>query len=74
MSLQSERMKAGFSQQGLANASGVSIWNIRHYEQGTRNIDGAGLDVLCKLASVIGCTIYDLLESEELKELLKQVT
>ena len=74
MSLQSERMKAGFSQRSLADASGVNIRNIQQYEIGARNINGSSLETLCKLASAIGCTLYDLLESEELKELLKQVT
>lgn len=74
MSLQSERMKAGFSQRSLADASGVNIRNIQQYEIGKRNIDGASLDTLCRLASTIGCTIYDILENNELKELLKQVT
>ena len=74
MSLQSARIKAGFSQRSLADASGVNIRNIQQYEIGARNINGASLDTLCKLASTIGCTLYEILESDELKELLKQVT
>lgn len=74
MSLKSARMKAGYSQRGLADASGVNIRSIQQYEIGARNINGASLESLCKLAGALGCTLYDLLESPELKELLKQVT
>ena len=74
MSLQSARLKAGYSQHKLAAASGVNVRNIQQYEIGTRNIDGASLETLCKLATTIGCTLFDLLEDEQLKELLRKCT
>lgn len=74
MSLQSMRLKAGFSQAKLAAASGVNIRNIQQYEQGSRRIDGASLETLCRLCEIMGCTLYDILESDDLKESLKKVT
>lgn len=74
MSLQSMRLKAGFSQAKLAAESGANIRTIQQYEQGTRRIDGASLETLCSLCEVMGCTLYDILESDDLKESLKKVT
>lgn len=74
MSLQSERLKAGYSQGKLADASGVNIRNIQQYEIGRRNINSASLEILCKLATTIGCTVFDLLEDEQLKEMLRKCT
>lgn len=72
MSLQSERQKAGYSQRTLAEASGVSKRVIEKYEQGERDINGAGLEILCKLATALGCTIFDILTNDDLKEQLRQ--
>lgn len=74
MSLQTERLKAGYSQTKLAAASGVNLRNIQQYEIGARNINGASLETLCKLATTIGCTLFDLLEDEQLKDMLKKCT
>ena len=71
-SLKEERLKAGLSQGKLAVASGVRANMIQKYEIGYRSIDGASLDTLCKLAIACGCTIPDILESEELKLLVKK--
>lgn len=70
MSLQEMRLKAGLSQSKLSKASGVRTNQIQKYEIGYRSIDGASLDTLCKLAIACGCTLPDILESEELKELV----
>ena len=71
MALQQARLRAGLSQSGLAKASGINLRTLQQYEQGSRSIDGASLETLCKLAAALGCTIFDILESEELKEMLK---
>lgn len=74
MKMQDQRLKAGLSQSQLAKASGISLRTIQMYECGQRNIDGAGLEMLCALAAGIGCQIFDILESEKLIEQLKNVT
>lgn len=72
MSLKDERKRAGFTQQELAEKSGVKFWVLAKYESGARNIDGASLDTLCNLAGSLGCGISELLESEALKNKLSE--
>ena len=74
MKLKEQRLKAGLSQSQLANASGVKLRTIQQYECGQRSLNGAGLDILCSLALAIGCTVFDILESDELIEKLKNTT
>lgn len=74
MNIQIKRQSAGLSQRALADASGVNLRTIQKYEIGEREIDGASLETLCDLALAIGCQLEDILESEALKEKLRQVT
>lgn len=74
LKLQAQRLKVGMSQRQLAEASGVKLLSIQKYEIANRRIDGASLETLCALASAMGCTIYDILESDDLIEQLKNVT
>lgn len=71
MTLQEQRKKAGLSQSKLAEASGVKLRTIQQYENGQRNIDGGRLDILCSLAATMNCTLFDILESDDLKKKLK---
>lgn len=73
MKLKEQRLKAGLSQSQLANESGVKLRTIQQYECGQRCVDGARLEILCALANAIGCTVFDILESDELIEQLKNV-
>ena len=67
MSLQNMRMQRGMTQQELAEKSGVVVGVIRHYEIGYRDIDGAKIKSLAKLAMVLGCHISDLVNDDETK-------
>lgn len=71
MTLQEKRKEAGLSQSKLAEASGVKLRTIQQYENGQRNIDGGRLDILCSLAAAMDCTLFDILQSEDLKKKLK---
>ena len=71
MKLQKKRKETGLSQSKLSEASGVNIRTIQQYENGQRNIDGGRLDILCSLAIAMDCTLYDILESDDLKKKLK---
>jgi DNA-binding XRE family transcriptional regulator len=52
--LQQLREKAGLTQEGLAEASGVNVWTTRNYEQGRREPNWkAAID----LARAIGVTV-----------------
>lgn len=72
MTLQDMRKKANLSQSELAAVSGVKLRTIQTYEIGHRDINGAKLDTLCKLALAMNCTIYDILTDEQLKIKLKK--
>lgn len=72
MKLQEKRIAAGLSQSQLAKLSGVPVGVLQHYEQGTRQIDGAKLETLADLAAALGCKISDILESAELAEKVRR--
>ena len=64
--LRNIRQSKGWTQQELSNHSNVSINMIVKYENGQRDIDGAGLDILTKLAIALNVKIIDILEDEKL--------
>jgi len=55
------RKKCGLSVKALASAVGVTAMSIYRYEQGRRMPD---VDVAAKIATALGCTIEQLLETE----------
>ena len=54
--LKSLRKNAGFTQQELAERSGVSLRMIRAYEQGAQDLGKAEARTLLNLATVLGCS------------------
>lgn len=60
------RIKRNLSQIQLARYSGVSIRMIQNYEQGTKDINKAAAITVYRLASALGVTVEQLLESEVL--------
>lgn len=51
----------GFTQEELAEKSGVSINTIRAYERKSKDIGKAQVDILIKLSNGLKCTIEDIL-------------
>lgn len=64
--LKDMREKKGISQSQLSKASGINVRTIQHYEQGSKDINGAKLNTLISLAEALDCKIYDILSNEEL--------
>ena len=62
--LQNARKAAGLSQSKLAEASGVNVRMIQHYEQGVKDINQAAGITLYQLATSLNVNIEDLLEIE----------
>ena len=58
------RKRANLSQTDLANLSGVSLRSIQMYEQRRNDITKAQFNILNALAKVLGCNIYDLMDSD----------
>ena len=69
MTLQERRKKKGLTQKELAEMSGISKKTIQHYEAGFRDLDGAKLETISRLAIALGCHIPDILNSDDLKKL-----
>lgn len=61
MQISEARKKAGLSQQKLAKITGISIWTIRAYEQGTRDIESIELKKAFELAKALNINVIDLL-------------
>ena len=61
--LQTHRQNAGLSQSQLAaKVEGLSVRTLQHYEQGSLDINKAAVGTVAKIASVLDCTVADLLE------------
>ena len=59
--LQQIRKARGFTQQQLADASGVTLRMVQLYEQGQNDIQKAQVQVVLSLAKALGCDVEDLL-------------
>ena len=56
------RKQCGLTQEQLAAESGVSLNTIRAYEQKSKDINKAQLDIVMRLAKTLKCEVSDLLE------------
>lgn len=74
--LQELRVKAGLSQSQLAEKTGIKTQVLQKYElksENGRDFDGAKLKTILKACVALGCSLSDIVEDEEIKELLKIV-
>ena len=71
--LQELRKINKLSQKDLANITNIKIRNIIAFENGERDINGAGLEKLIQLAIALKCKISDILEDENLINLCKEI-
>ncbi len=55
------RRRRGFTQQQLANASGVSLRMVQLYEQGRNDLSQAAASTVLHLAQALDCSMEDLL-------------
>lgn len=62
MKIQEIRKARGLSQRQLAEASGVNVRIIQHYEQGFKDINKAAAITIKALADALGVRMEDLLE------------
>ena len=60
--------KAGqLTQSMLAQTSGVNFRSLQDYEQGHKPLRSASGDVLLRLSTALGCSVEELLLSDEIK-------
>lgn len=57
------RKRAGLSQHGLAELSGIPVRTIQQYEQRQKNINKAQAEYLVVLSKVLCCNVEDLMEA-----------
>lgn len=62
MKIQEIRKARGLSQRELAEASGVNVRVLQHYEQGFKDINKAAAETVKALADALGVKMEDLLE------------
>lgn len=62
MKIQEIRKARGLSQRQLAEASGVNVRVLQHYEQGFKDINKAAAGTVKALADALGVRMEDLLE------------
>ena len=60
--LQRQRKRVGYSQKKLAEKSGVNLRTLQQYELGAKDLRKAAVDSVMALASVLGCSVEELLE------------
>ena len=63
--LQYYRKSRGISQSELAKQAGVNVRTLQDYEQGRKNINLAAAITVQKLAEVLECASWELLEDEQ---------
>lgn len=61
------RTAYGLTQAELAKHSSVSLRSIQMYEQRNKNINKASADTVYRLSKVLGCTMEDLLEKQNIE-------
>lgn len=69
--LQNLRKAAGLSQSQLAKEAGVNFRMYQNYEQGVRDISGAGLSTLLRICKVLKCRLSEIVTDPDTLELLK---
>lgn len=68
--LQKIRKSKNITQAGLANASGLSLRAVQHYEQGDFCFGRVGVGTMLRLAAALGCNLSDLLDGDDKKAAL----
>ena len=59
--LKMQRKRCGLTQKELARLAGTSLRSIQSYEQGTRNLSGASVELVQALCRVLDCREEDIL-------------
>jgi len=70
--LQQTRLAQNLSQSQLAKAAGINTRTLQHYEQGSKDLNGAKLASLLKLCLALQCKLEDILPDGETTGLLGQ--
>lgn len=72
LKLKQVRQNKQMTQGQLAEAAGLNLRTIQHYEQGSKNLDHARIDTLMKICIALDCKLTDLIENEEFQQLIEK--
>ena len=72
LKLKQLRQSKQMTQGQLAEAAGLNLRTIQHYEQGSKNLDHARIDTLMKICIALDCKLTDLIENEEFQQLIEK--
>ena len=62
MKLKQIRQSKGLTQKELAEATGISLRTLQHYEQGSKDLNMAAAITVYAIASALGVKVEDLLD------------
>lgn len=62
MKLKEARQAKGLTQKELAEAAGLSLRTLQHYEQGSKDLNMAAAITVYAIASALGVKVEDLLD------------
>lgn len=63
--LKAARIRAGITQKQLADAAGLNLRTLQHYEQGVKNFDNAHISVVLSVCNALNCTYADIIENAD---------
>lgn len=72
LKLKEVRLEKGLTQKQLADAVGMNIRTLQHYEQGSKIFDHARLDTLLKICLALNCKLTDVIENDEYIDLIQK--
>lgn len=59
------RTEKGMTQKALAEATGINLRTLQHYEQGSKDFNMAAAITVYNVAQVLGVNLEDLLDIEK---------
>lgn len=63
--LKAVRVASGITQKQLADAAGLNLRTLQHYEQGAKCFDNARVDVILNVCNALNCTFADVVENAD---------
>lgn len=63
--LKAVRIQTGITQKQLADAAGLNLRTLQHYEQGVKTFDNAHISVILSICNALNCTYADIIENAD---------
>lgn len=63
--LKAARVAVGITQKQLADAAGLNVRTLQHYEQGAKCFDNARVDTILNVCNALNCSFADVIENDD---------